>query len=673
MQRTGPGSWPCFYGGGESQSAERAFSMAQTSNEMEAYFKALKKGIDSCYEVARLARAKGLDPEYEVEIPRAIDLAARVEELVGPKGIAEKIRECSKDRQREDVAITIAMEIAHTHWGSKEEGLEQAVKTGLAILTEGIVAAPTEGMPDVKIRTNPDGSDHVEIYYAGPIRSAGGTAQALSVLIADRVRRELGIGKYNPTPSEIERYKEEISLYKALQYRPTDSEIETITRNCPVCITGEGTEKESASGYTDLPRVKTNKVRGGSCLVLAEGLCLKAKKLRPYARKMKSKDWDFLKELTKVKKVDRQEDITPPIEELEPDAAKSISEGEGEDQPHPEEGDGIKAVDDAAQEGLDPNYAAPRRMVTPNLKYIRDILAGRPILSHPSRKGGFRLRYGRARTAGLASIALHPATMVILHDALAIGTQIKIERPGKAGVVTPCDQLEGPIVMTKDGSMVEVNTIAKARKLRPDVRSIVDLGEILIPFGEFLENNHQLVPGAYSKEFWELEYVEALGGKRPKQLLEPASAREAFAISEEVGVPLHPDFNLFWHDIEVSELSDLSEFLEEQGELHGEQLHIPVEGDIPKIIMDLGVLYEKRDGRLVIKKHAYPLIRGTGLEAEGGKLVRVRKIDKRTKDTTKAVSKASGIEVRMRAPTRIGARVGRPEKANERRMKKVGM
>jgi DNA polymerase II large subunit len=629
---------------------------------MEAYFKTLKKGIESCYEVARLARAKGIDPEYNVEIPPAIDLAARVEELVGPKGIADQIRKYSKTKEREDVAITIAIDIARSHEGSKEDGLCQAVKSGLAILTEGIVAAPTEGMPDLKIKVNSDGSDYVEIYYAGPIRSAGGTAQALSVLIADRVRRELGIGKYVATPSEVERYKEEISLYKALQYRPSDSEIELITRNCPVCINGEGTEKESVSGYRDLPRVSTNKVRGGACLVLAEGLCLKAKKLKPYARKMKSDDWNFLKDLKKTKKTE------------EKDENSDIALADADTAP----GNAQEPVESFAFQGQleckHSNEDEPRRIAPPNVKYIRDILAGRPILSHPSRKGGFRLRYGRARTAGLASIALHPATMIILHDALAIGTQIKIERPGKAGVVTPCDQVEGPIVLTTDGSLVEVPTIAKARKLRPHVKQIVDLGEILIPFGEFLENNHQLVPGAYSKEFWEMEYIEARGGKRPKEMPVPSTAREAFTISEESGVPLHPNFNLFWHDIEMDAYLHLSECIEESGEVHGEQLHLPNEENIAAILLELGALHDRKDDKLVVKKHAYTLIRCAGLDVDvGAKLERTSTHDKRIRDIMKAVSKGSGIEIRMRAPTRIGARVGRPEKANERMMKKVGI
>ncbi len=117
---------------------------------------------------------------------------------------------------------------------------------------------------------------------AGPIRSAGGTGQAMSVLITDVVRRELGIGAYRATPEEVERWKEEIPLYRDaqhLQYLPPDREVELVVGGCPVCVDGEGTEQVEISGYRDLPRIGTNRVRGGACLVVAEGLCLKALKL----------------------------------------------------------------------------------------------------------------------------------------------------------------------------------------------------------------------------------------------------------------------------------------------------------------------------------------------------------------------------------------------------------
>src|SRR5206468_2059458 len=85
--------------------------------------------------------------------------------------------------------------------------------------------------------------------------------------------------------------------------------------------------------------------------------------------------------------------------------------------------------------------------ILPNPKYILEIIAGRPVFGHPSRPGAFRLRYGRARTGGLAANAFHPATMAVLDDFLAVGTQLKVERPGKGTLATPCDTIEGPTVL----------------------------------------------------------------------------------------------------------------------------------------------------------------------------------------------------------------------------------
>src|SRR2546428_2103587 len=127
---------------------------------------------------------------------------------------------------------------------SKEKAVDRAVRVGLAILTEGILVAPLEGLAGVKIKRNRDGTSYVDLSYAGPIRSAGGTGQALSVLIADIVRRELGLGRDVPTREEVERFKEEIPLYRQaqhLQYTPSDEEISLIVSNCPVAVDGEGT------------------------------------------------------------------------------------------------------------------------------------------------------------------------------------------------------------------------------------------------------------------------------------------------------------------------------------------------------------------------------------------------------------------------------------------------
>ena len=116
---------------------------------------------------------------------------------------------------------------AHSEGMPPEKALDRAIRVGLAVLTEGILVAPLEGIADTKIKQNADGSEFVDLMFAGPIRAAGGTAQAMSVLLADIVRVQLGIGKYQPTEGEINRFLEEIPLYKQcqhIQYSPSNEE-----------------------------------------------------------------------------------------------------------------------------------------------------------------------------------------------------------------------------------------------------------------------------------------------------------------------------------------------------------------------------------------------------------------------------------------------------------------
>ncbi|MGI0148945.1 MAG: DNA polymerase II large subunit, partial [Thermoplasmata archaeon] len=417
------------------------------SEEVRSYFAGLLSQVDATYAVARAARARGFDPELDVEIPLTDDLASRVERLLEHyevEGVARRIRELAKDHDREELAILVAKEMAVRPATSKEKAVERAVRVGLAILTEGILVAPLEGLAGVKIKRNRDGTTYVDLSYAGPIRSAGGTGQALSVLIADIVRRELGLGRYQPQREEVERFKEEIPLYRQiqhLQYSPSAEEISLIVSNCPVAINGEGTEDAEISGFRDLPRIETNRIRGGACLVIADGMCLKAPKIQKHVRKLRIDGWEFIDSYLAEKNAGPE--------------------------------------DSSEESGVEPNEA-----------FIQNIVAGRPVLCHPSRPGGLRLRYGRTRATGLAAVALHPATMHILDDFIAVGTQVKTERPGKAGAVTPCETIEGPLVVLDTGDFVEVPDADTAKRLRPRVRMIADLGEILIPFGEFLENNH---------------------------------------------------------------------------------------------------------------------------------------------------------------------------------------
>jgi len=592
------------------------------SDSMSDYFSSLQRQVDRAYEVARRARMKGFDPELDVEIPQAQDLAARVEKLLAGwdvEGVAERIRELSREHNREEVSLIIAKEYAKMPARSREFAIERAIRLGLAVLTEGILVAPLEGIAGVSVGKNSDGTEYLAVYFAGPIRSAGGTGQAMSVLIADVVRRELGLGRYVPTNGEVQRFKEEIPLYKScqhLQYTPTNEEIELIARNTPVCIDGEGTEDAEVQGFRDLPRIATNRVRGGACLVVAEGLCLKAPKVQKHVKRLGIDGWSFIDQFLSLKR-------------------KGVEEGGPE--------------------------------ISPSTKFLRDMLAGRPVLSYPSRVGGFRLRYGRTRATGLAAIAMNPATMVLLDEFVAIGTQIKIERPGKAGAVTTCDTIEGPMVVLDNGDFVQVNDPREAATLKGRVKEIVDVGEILIPYGEFVENNHLLMPAGYCIEWHREELMEKLGSL-PDDWECPTFER-AVEMSERHRVPLHPRYNLFWSDLTPDEVLRLRETVLGTGRMEGDSLRLPNDESTVQLLRRLGALYSAGPDGCVLRETARPLLLGLGLAASGAKPVSLRDPVPSAKNSLELVSALAGVEVRARAVTRIGARVARPEKARERRMK----
>ena len=129
---------------------------------------------------------------------------------------------------------------------------------------------------------------------------------------------------------------------------------------------------------------------------------------------------------------------------------------------------------------------------------MRDIIAGRPVFGEPNTAGGFRLRYGRPRTSGLAAAGVHPVSMHAMGDFLAVGTQMKIERPGKACAVVPCDELDGPTILLKNGRFGRIQSTEMWHRVEDELQSIWDNGELMIGYGEFAENNKPLVPSGYS-------------------------------------------------------------------------------------------------------------------------------------------------------------------------------
>ncbi len=326
-------------------------------------------------------------------------------------------------------------------------------------MTEGVTVAPIEGLPKIVIKANPDRTQYLSLYFAGPIRPAGGTAQAMTLVVADHVRKKLGLEKFQPSEKQVQRFVEEVRLYertvRRFQYHVTDEDLEAAIRQIPVEATGVATDPYEVSNYRDVSGIETNRLRGGALIVVVDGVVGRARKLHGACDTLGITGWEWLLKMGR-KKV------------------------EGE----------TKAEPTAA--------------------FMEEIIVGRPVFSFPGAVGGFRLRYGRARNTGLAASGVHPATMIVLNKFLATGVQMRTELPGKSAATCPVDSIEPPVVRIKDGSVIRIETEAEAERLLPQIDKILFLGDYLSNAGDFIQNNKALLPTGYDETQWVQDLSAAL-------------------------------------------------------------------------------------------------------------------------------------------------------------------
>lgn len=600
--------------------------------ETEKYFEEIEKGLKNAFEAAGEARKKGFDPEEKVEILLTRDMAERVEKLisvVAPQiigcGVVERIKELESQYGLQDwrVALTISEEIARQKFckfNDEREAMEVGLRTGFAYLTNGVVASPLEGFVRLGLKDRQDGKKYFCIYFSGPVRSAGTTATCVFVCLCDYVRKKMGYKEYDPTKEEIKRMSTELYDFHEkvanLQYLPSVEEIEFMIEKLPVQIDGDASEKYEVSNYKDLKRIETNKLRNGVCLTIGEGLTQKAAKFWGKFSKwyvdFDMKHWAFIEDFVNLQKKIKAR----------------------------------KKTDDKRGEKISPDYT-----------YIKDLVAGRPILSYPLRKGGLRLRLGRCRNTGLSSTALHPATMLILNKYIAIGTQLRVERPGKATTLASCDSIEGPIVKLRNGSVVFVETEELAKKILNEVEEIIYIGDILVPYGDFLNRAHVLVPPGYCEEWW---------------MLEANCDRKKISVDEAIEFckkekPLHPRYTYHWTEINKEQFFSLIEWLK-KGKT-GKEIVLPLNYDIelvasekdPKRVLELiGVPHRVEKDKVIIEEEWAKAL----MFSLGGNL----DIKSEKQDVLEIVNEISKAKIRDKSGLFIGARMGRPEKAKMRKM-----
>ncbi len=657
------------------------------SPTIKSYFDIIQYEIKRAYDVARIARAKNLDPEPDVPIPLAQNMAERVVGLisvVAPQilntNITGRIAELELEYGQLDwrVGLKIAVEVAkelHCKFKDKNEALEVGIRVGFAYLTLGIVSAPLEGFIGLKIKKRKDGKEYFAVQFAGPIRGAGGTAASTCVILSDYVRVQMGYFPYDPDQNEINRYAIEIQDYHErvtnLQYRPSEEEVKFMVSHLPVEVDGDPTERIEVSNYKDQPRIETNMIRGGVALVLAEGLCQKAPKLwirlSDWGKKF-DLDWDFMADFIKLKEQ-------------------------------------IHATHSKSDVKKDAVAGAPGEIEKPKVKanntFIMDLVAGRPILTHPLGVGGFRLRYGRGRTSGFSATALHPATLIVLDKYIAIGTQLKVERPGKAGTVTLCDTLEGPIVRLIDGTVLKLNSEDEAKKCNKEVEEIIFLGDILFNYGDFSENGQKLVPCGYCPEWWAVEVekklikddvvcygaVEGISSEAMTSfVLNPLfvspTFEEALRISRVLGVPLHSEYTFYWKLVSAEKVWALRCYLA-KGKLKKDadgltKIILPYDCTLNEDVVGKKTLEEigcvhiilNVDNLVIAQNETYILSTLFKFNTQALMSDVSSGFDPlwAGKDGLEFIMFLSGVFMRDKAGTFIGARMGRPEKSKMRHM-----
>jgi DNA polymerase II large subunit len=650
------------------------------------YHDSILKNLQRNLDVGVGARKRGMDGTDRVEPKIAFDLSDRVAKMHNID-IADRLRELLSRTSKEKAALKIAEEITLGEYGDEDlrTRLDNAVRVSLAIVTEGVTIAPLQGISDVQLKKNSNGSDYLSISFAGPIRSAGGTEAALTMLIADHARKIVGVGSYiaNSFDDETGRFVEELRIYErevgSFQFKVLDEDVIKCISNLPVELDGIDTDQVEVVGHRGMKRISTDRVRGGALRVMNDGLIGRCRKLLKLVEILEVDGWNWLNDL------------------------KGAIQTGNED-------------------------AVYHRM--------SEVITGRPVLSMTNKIGGFRLRYGRCYNTGFATVGIHPAIPILLKHAVVVGTQIKMDVPGKASTIALVDTIEPPLVRLNDGSVLHVSTAEQAIELSPKVEKIIYLGDILISYGDFLENNAQLLPASYVEEIWALQLKSMLlssqtyhphsppppnrpsiSNKAKEQetvdnqrvvhlikepLLTFPTVKEAFEISRKFLVPLHPRYSFYWNSLGIEEVLFLKEKLDPffQGGNAIDSILLANDQRLKDILERLGVVHSMKNEAssieindkdqiyslqmLLLESQSQPNSKGLESSRSNSEKSTTPSTNSltiqspnsssssqlsQTNNIQDYISRISGIGIMNKFASAIAVRVGRPEKAAGRRMK----
>ena len=146
----------------------------------------------------------------------------------------------------------------------------------------------------------------------------------------------------------------------------------------------------------------------------------------------------------------------------------------------------------------------------------------------------------------------------ILDHTITVGTQVKTDIPGKGAVVAMVDSIETPIVLLKNGDVIKIRNALHGKEVRTQIEKILYLGDVLISFGDFLENNAKMMPTGYVEEYW----IEELRLKDADLAVKYAritpTLDHALDMCSKLGMALHPKYLHYWDQLDKNDLRNPS-------------------------------------------------------------------------------------------------------------------
>ncbi|MEA2036561.1 MAG: DNA polymerase II large subunit, partial [Nanoarchaeota archaeon] len=400
-------------------------------------------------------------------------------------------------------------------------------------------------------------------------------------------------------------------------------------------------------------RIETNRIRSGTCLVMGEGIAQKAPKLwkqiSKWGKEFQLDEWMFIEQFLSIQKK-------------------------------------VKSKSTEKSGKVNPVYT-----------YIEDLVAGRPVLTHPLGLGGFRLRYGRSRVSGYSAASIHPALTYALKGYIATGTQVKVERPGKAAALTCCDSIEGPIVKLNNGNVIRLETTTQAKKYVNEINEILFLGDILFSYGDFFNRAHPLIPAGYCEEWWvqELEKAivnlfgtidldklaslveiskEAIDILLKEPLTKRLTAKASIQFSKKLDMHLYPYYTYHWDLISSEKLLNLADWFDKPKIIveggNTQKIILPLDQENKRSLELIGLPHNLVNNEYVVIEKDAALVISEMFSLGNKDIEKLKNIinTNKEKDIIGIINSFSPIKLRNKSGYFIGARMGRPEKAKVRKL-----